>query len=471
MKRKKLSDALNEISDKHIAEAASAKKKRVLPWLGALAALLAAVILLNHLQIPMAIRAKAVSTASAPRIEQRPDRDSYKDPIQGNIDFNAWLAARDARSETARAALVQMDRFLTASCAQFLSDSENNQLYSPINAYIGLAMAAEITRGNTQQQLLQLLGAADTAMLRSQVSALWESSYKKDGRELCTLASSLWLDESLTYDQQTMDILAHDYYVSVYQQNLSSPQAAKDIQAWLNNHTGKKLKEYVSGVQLPEIPVLALYSTIYFQSMWQDEFNPLNNTQGVFHAPSDDTRCTYMNAKLRQMNYYWGDSFGAVSLGLKNGSQMWFILPDAGKTVADVLAEGQYMDMVTGTYGEWENKKYMKVNLSIPKFDVSTQTDLRSGLQELGVTDLFDMERADFSGVYGDTAYFSAANQAVRVAIDEQGVTAVAYIELPGAGAAPPPEEIIDFILDRPFLFVITGPESIPLFAGAVNQP
>ena len=57
------------------------------------------------------------------------------------------------------------------------------------------------------------------------------------------------------------------------------------------------------------------------------------------------------------------------------------------------------------------------------------------------------------------------------VAIDEEGVTAASYIELPAAGAAMPPEEIIDFILDRPFLFVITNRYDLPLFAGVVNEP
>ena len=47
---------------------------------------------------------------------------------------------------------------------------------------------------------------------------------------------------------------------------------------------------------------------------------------------------------------------------------------------------------------------------------------------------------------------------------------AAAYIEFPGAGSPMPPEEIIDFILDRPFLFVISN-DNIPLFAGVVNEP
>ena len=90
---------------------------------------------------------------------------------------------------------------------------------------------------------------------------------------------------------------------------------------------------------------------------------------------------------------------------------------------------------------------------------------------DMGITDLFQFGAADFSASLEEPAFISAANQAVRVKIDETGVTAAAYIELPGAGAAAPPEEIIDFVLDRPFLFVITDYTGIPLFAGSVQQP
>jgi len=56
------------------------------------------------------------------------------------------------------------------------------------------------------------------------------------------------------------------------------------------------------------------------------------------------------------------------------------------------------------------------------------------------------------------------------VQIDEEGVKAASYIEFPGAGSPMPPEEIIDFVLDRPFIFAITT-ERIPLFMGTVNDP
>lgn len=38
-------------------------------------------------------------------------------------------------------------------------------------------------------------------------------------------------------------------------------------------------------------------------------------------------------------------------------------------------------------------------------------------------------------------------------------------------GAAMPPDEEIDFTLDRPFIFVLESYLGLPLFVGVVNQP
>ena len=327
-------------------------------------------------------------------------------------------------------------------------------------------MMAELTEGNSRQQILDLLGTDSTDALRTQVSAIWETSYE-DGNDKCLLANSLWLQKGLNYDQATMDALAYHYYADVYQTNLKNANGA--IGAWLNNNTGGLLRKSTGNIQLPKDAVLALYSTIYFQAKWSKQFSAINNTQDTFHASSGDKTVTYMNKKLATMNYYYGDCFSAVRMGLKNSSQMWFILPDEGYDPADVLEDGQYLDMLLDS--SWENFKNMKVNLSVPKFDVSGKQDLAGGLKEMGVTDVFDLNTSDFSAITSDTPIFlTAANQAVRVKIDEEGVKAAAYIEFPGAGSPMPPEEIIDFVLDRPFLFVITN-NRVPMFAGVVNEP
>ena len=70
-----------------------------------------------------------------------------------------------------------------------------------------------------------------------------------------------------------------------------------------------------------------------------------------------------------------------------------------------------------------------------------------------------------------DDIYLSAAQHAARVKIDEEGCTAAAYTVMMAAGTAMPPDDEVDFVLDRPFIFAITGADGLPMFVGIVNNP
>ena len=74
MIQRKIEDALGANSPRHIAEAATPvkKKKKALPWIGAIAAVLALVLTVSFLKIPVAVEAGAVSLAQ-PRTDPRPD--------------------------------------------------------------------------------------------------------------------------------------------------------------------------------------------------------------------------------------------------------------------------------------------------------------------------------------------------------------------------------------------------------------
>ena len=471
MKHEEILTALEEISDKHIKETEKAPKKKGRRFLRmAVAAVLVIVIGVNVLSAPMRIRANTVAKASEPRMMERPDLDKYKDRDKWKADYDAWDAERNLRNETVKQAKTGLQSFFTAGNCEFLQVSNNeNKIWSPVNAYIGMAMTTELTEGETRQQVYDILGVDDAEELRKQVTAVWESVYQDNSHEICVLANSLWLENGLQYNQEAMDAIAYHYYASVYQGDLGSDRINKDIAAWINNNTGKFLEESTKNISLSPETVLALYSTLYFQAKWSDEFNKSNNTEGVFHSQGGDTLAEYMNKKLKQMDYYWGPNFSAVNLWLKNGSRMWFILPDEGQTIGDVLNDGTYMEMILSN--QWEDSKYMKVNLSVPKFDVASTMDLSEGLKNMGATNVFYENVTEFTKLTGDSPiYLTGANQSVRVQIDEEGVKAAAYIEIPGAGSAAPPDEIIDFVLDRPFLFVITS-DNVPLLAGCVNNP
>ena len=472
MKHEEILTALEQISDKHINEAEKPpKKKKMRTFLKmTVAAALVIAIGTNIMNAPMRITAHAVALASEPRIMERPDSDDYKDREVWKADYEKWDNERFLRHEIADQAKLSLSSFFTEGNSQFLvTESNENKLWSPVNAYIGLAMATELTEGETRSQILDLFGVEDTDTLRKQVSAVWESVYQDNSNEICVLANSLWLEKGLKYNLETMDAIAYHYYGSVYQGDLGSAKTNKDIAAWINNNTGKFLRNSTKNIELSPETIMALYSTLYFQAKWSDEFSESKNTEDVFHMKDGDTQAVFMNKKLKQMYYYWGENFSAVSLGLKNGCSMWFILPDEGMTTNDVLDNGTYMEMLLSE--KWEDRKYMKVNLSVPKFDLSSTMDLSEGLKNMGATNVFSANDAEFAQLTKDSPiYLTGANQSVRVQIDEEGVKAAVYIEIPGAGSAEPPEEVIDFVLDRPFLFVITN-DNIPLFAGCVNNP
>ena len=151
---------------------------------------------------------------------------------------------------------------------------------------------------------------------------------------------------------------------------------------------------------------------------------------------------------------------------------MYFVLPDENITPEELLQQKSISEFYSWDILD-DNVKRAIVNLSVPKFDVNSKIDLSDSLKKLGVTDVFSPKSADFSPLAQNSKgiAITQATHGSRVRIDEEGCEAVAYTVMLGAGSAPPPPEIIDFKLDRPFIFVITSEQGLPLFVGIVNQP
>ena len=440
--KQKLDTALNEISDKHITEAAKTKFHRYIPkWEKAVATAAVLALVLGILGPSMSLRAAAVAEAKYPEYQYTPmDRDD---------------------------ALRMRDFFGDSISATLSGLNGENGAYSPLNLAIGLSVLAELSCSDGQQQILDAMGASSIDTLRSRANTMWKASYY-DKNNQTLLANSLWLDNSITFNQDVMDTLASNYYTSVYRGNLGSSRVNRQIAQWLDRQTGNMLKKDTGAVSLSPDTVLALYSTIYYQAKWSIEFSASNNKDGIFHGANGDLTVTYMNKNKMTGTYYWAEDFGAITLYMKDGATMWIFLPDQDKTVEDVLASEDYLDVI---YHQSENAKPMFINLSIPKFDIRQNSNLRSSLESMGITAIFDQDANAFANsIYGTDVFLSSANQATRVAIDEKGVTAASYIEFPGATSPAPPDDEIDFILDRPFFFVITR-SNLPLFAGVVNEP
>lgn len=410
-------------------------------------------------------------------MSQYPDESKFT-KLNGDFDsdgfdqvYDAWRADRQKQLDQPEGYTDVLDGYLRTVIPQLLTDgSGENKACSPINIYMALAMLAEITDGESRDQILSLLGSDDLNDLRTEASAVWNANYSNDGAVTSILASSLWLNDKINFKQEAMDALAKYYYTSSFRGEMGSAALDQALQGWINQQTGGLLKEQASGLTMDKETILALATTIYFRAKWAGEFSEGNTRPETFHADSGDVTCDFMHQSGTN-TYYWSDRFSAVSKRLEGSGAMWFLLPDEGVTPEELLADEAALDLLLGS-GESVESKYLIVNLSVPKFDIASELDLTASLNNLGITDVFDPASADFSPMTADTeAYLSQARHAARVAIDEEGVTAAAYTVMMTAGAAAPPEEEVDFALNRPFVFVITGTDGLPLFVGIVHQP
>ena len=267
-----------------------------------------------------------------------------------------------------------------------------------------------------------------------------------------------------------MQNLANYYYASSFSGTMGSTEYNKMLQDWLNEQTGGLLEEQASQVEMDPATVLALATTVYFRAKWDKEFDEANNTEEIFHAVSGDIKTEFMHQSGSD-NYFWGENFGAISRRLENSGEMVLILPDEDVTAESLLSDKEVLEFIHAGYS-WENSKFLIVNQSVPKFDVVSDFSLVEGLKSLGITDVFEFTKSDFTPLTTDTGVaVNEAKHAARVTIDEEGCIAAAFTVMLAYGAARPPKEQIDFVLDRPFLFVIKGQDNQPLFIGIVNQP
>ena len=114
-----------------------------------------------------------------------------------------------------------------------------------------------------------------------------------------------------------------------------------------------------------------------------------------------------------------------------------------------------------------------EVKLALPKWDLETTADLTDILRGWGMDGTFD-GHADFSALTPDPTFaVTQVLQQANITVGEKGTEAAAATAIIGAaGAAPPPEDVVEFVADHPFAFAIVhDPTGVPLFEGVVADP
>lgn len=468
MKKEQFYELLGDVDEKAVKAAENPPVKRTrYKWIKYGAAAVACIglfvgvgVCYRHLNTNKMV----LAVTAYPEMPMYPDENDQK-------AYQEWHEAKTALRDQPIGYKDGFDTFFSNSTRTFLSDTgTDNKVYSPLSLYMALGMSAEISDGNTRQQILDVLAQDDIDTLRSHSKSIWQANYMDDGMAKCILANSLWTNNSISYTQSTIDSLADTYYSSVFTGDPSSEEYNRLMQDWLNEQTDGLLTDYVSDIKMSPEMVLTLASTVNYSGKWNYKFSEERTKSDTFHSPTADVQCDFMNSE-RDTAYFWGDKFSSVYMELENNGQMRLILPDEGISPEELINDDEVIDYMMST-GGYANSKYVTVNLSVPKFDVSSNIDLQDGLQKLGITDMFDSSKSDFSPLSesAENLVISKAEQDTRVMIDEEGCKAASLTAMMYVGAAMP-EDHVDFIIDRPFIFEIMSETGLPLFVGIVNMP
>ena len=372
--------------------------------------------------------------------------------------------ARTQKTEE-RVDTEELVRF-SSETAEVILPAGENAVYAPVSLYLSLGMLTELTEGRTKEQVTELLGVSDSETLRQWTQSLWRQLYCDEKDSALWLGTAAFLNEAMTFHKEPLEVLAEDYYASSYGLPMGTSGADKAIAAWLDRQTNDLLTDDTGAIRTEKRDLLRLYNTIYYKAAWQAEIFGGATAEDIFTAADGtEQRADFMHISIEGEDVARGEGYRRASLYLKDGGRMTFYLPDEGVTVEELLQRKNILNELLAV-DEW----VVRVNWSVPKFDLHDSLKLNDALQALGVTDAFDKNKADFAPLTEQPAYVESVNQAARVKIDEEGVEAAAYTEVDTNAAAAPPQEMPEeeMNLNRPFLFVIWK-DGAPLFVGAVQ--
>lgn len=364
------------------------------------------------------------------------------------------------------------DFYINISKTLVNSADGKNVLYSPVNVFAALAILAEAASGNTEAELLSLIGTDSVEKAGSAYYTLYNKVSKDSEEANLLLGSSLWLNENYPHREDCAELIADRYFADIFSGNFADSAFTDSLKSWLSRKTNGFLDGQTDKVKLPTDTVASIVTSLYFKDTWYEGFNEKATKEDTFYTPEGTVDCDFMNRSFTG-TYYEGDSFKAIALSFSKTGRMILVIPEVGTEPASLLENGDVTSLLYHGIGETTaSPHYAQIKLSLPKFDLTYKTELKEILQSLGVRDVFSQMDADLSDLCKSPAFVSSILHIVRLKIDEEGGEgAAATVVTMAPTSMAPPEEKIELNFNSPFLFSLTSLEGEPLFTGIVNDP
>jgi serpin B len=360
------------------------------------------------------------------------------------------------------------------------SGTPENLVLSPYSVAIALAMVRNGAVGPTATEIDGVLHAPRIEQLNGGMNALTRHVESRAGEQeladgetaevAVSVASSLWGQRDLTWEQEFLDVMGREYGAGVRLVDYrADAEAARGlINHWTEEHTSGKITELVPEGVLDELTRLVLVNAIHFKAPWAEPFEGEEDDVPFTLTNGERVEVDMVTQTVGAASYAEGDGWVAAGLPYVGGElALALVVPDDLASFETGLDGEGLADLLQRLMPQGQ------VRVVMPRWDFRSRVALNNVLAGLGMPRAFDPERADFTAMTAEERlYLTHVLHEATVTVDEKGTeAAAATAAVLGVTSAPvgPPTEVV---ATRPFMFVIHDvATTTPLFIGRVVDP
>ncbi len=380
-------------------------------------------------------------------------------------------------------ALVQGNNAFALDLYARLGLGDGNRFISPFSISTALAMTYA---GAQDETALQIAKALRFTLPPSQLHPAFHKMIAElQGRNATQIApdrpadvqlftaNALWVQagERILADfQKRIEI---NYLGGLYPVDFQhAPEEARQtINAWVLEQTKGKIKDLLKSTHIDARTLLIITNAIYFKALWASPFSKEKTAQEDFHAsPSDVVRVDMMKQSGR-FRYDDEASFQVLELPYKGDTLAMVILLPKAKDGLGPLESSLTAPKIESCLSKLSSHR---MEVSLPKFKLTAECELKDALSELGMPVAFKPGAADFSGITGTRELaISAVVHKAFVEVEERGTEAAAATGVVMARtAAAIAQTTVIFRADHPFFFLIRDYSTgAILFLGRMVRP
>jgi serpin B len=350
-----------------------------------------------------------------------------------------------------------------------------NLFFSPLSASLALTMVLNGARNETYRQMAHALGYGDQPVERinTENALLLHLLRSPDPKTETLVANSLWVQQGFSLLPSFLQACQKHYEAEVDSVDFMQDRegAAERINGWVKQNTKGLIPKLFEPSDFSPLTRLVVVNTLYFKGKWQKPFDKQATREEEFHLEGGKVKRVPMMHQSGKFDYLRGDGFQAVALPYGAGELSFYLfLPDEGRSLQAFLKE-----LTAERWAQWlKGFKPMEGDVGLPRFRIEATYPLKEPLQAMGITDAFDPEKADLSGVAPLTdgrLFITKALQKAVVEVDEEGTKAAAATGVVVGVTAYNPNRFT-LIANRPFFFIIRhNATGAILFMGIVREP